>query len=132
MSLKSRNKPSDQFSMASMADIVFMLLIYFMLTSSVIIGIKVDLPQSSSQKPSEGKHAVTITKDLKFAWDQEIVPREEVPKLIEKILTDDNEDNDVITIRTDKQVTMEDVAFVMSPVAYYGGKIVFQTEKTFK
>ncbi|MEZ4825392.1 MAG: biopolymer transporter ExbD [Bacteroidia bacterium] len=73
MSIRSRNKVSAEFSSASISDIVFLLLIYFMLTSAFVeqVGIKVDLPTSSSDKPTEGKNFITVTDDGVFAWNQE-------------------------------------------------------------
>jgi biopolymer transport protein ExbD len=131
MRLERRMKPNVEVSTAPIADIVFLLLIYFMLTSSFVINnsLEVDLPQSSSNKPHKGGHTVTITKDLVYAWDQQTVEKEQVPAFIEEVLTNDDEDDNTITLRTDKAVTMEDVAYVMSAVAKDGGKIVILTRK---
>ncbi|MEM6264301.1 MAG: biopolymer transporter ExbD [Bacteroidota bacterium] len=131
MSIRSRNKPSVEFSSASIADIVFMLLIYFMLTSSFVVqsALEVDLPSSSSNKPSSGANTVTITADLVYAWNQQTVPKEEIPEFIEVALTEDEIDSKAVTLRTDKSVPMEEVAYVMSAVAEFGGKIVIMTEK---
>ena len=48
MALKRRTKVNESFSMASMTDVIFLLLIFFMVTSTVVIpnAIKVTLPQS--------------------------------------------------------------------------------------
>ena len=132
MSIRSRNKPSAEFSSASIADIVFLLLIYFMLTSAFVeqVGIKVELPTSSSDKPTEGKNFVTVTDEGAFAWNQEkLENKEELIPLIEEVMQDDNPDNDVITLRVDKQSIFEDAAFVMAVVAENEGKIVILTRK---
>lgn len=130
MSLRRRNKPIAEFSSASIADIVFLLLIYFMLTSTFVaqVGLKVDLPKSSSDKPSPAKHSVTITADGQYAWDQEIVEKDEVPRLIREAISASETDK-TITLRTDKLVTMEEAAFVISAVAEEGGTIVILTKK---
>ena len=131
MSLRRRNKPIAEFSSASIADIVFLLLIYFMLTSTFVaqVGLKVDLPKSSSDRPSPAKHSVTITADGQYAWDQEIVERQQIPNLIREAIGGEVEDK-VITLRTDKAVVMEDAAFVISAVAEQGGTIVILTKKS--
>lgn len=132
MSIRSRNKPSTEFSTSSIADIVFLLLIYFLLTSTFVtqVGLKVDLPTSSSDKPNSAKHSVTVTADGQYAWDQTILDnREQLPDLIREVLTDDIQENDVITLRTDKQVVMEEAAFVISAIAQYGGTVVILTKK---
>lgn len=132
MSIKSRNKPSTEFSASSIADIVFLLLIYFLLTSTFVaqVGLKVDLPNSTSDKPSDAKNSVTVTKDGVFAWNQQILEdKEDLGPLIEQVLTDDSQENDVITLRTDREVTMNETAFVMSIIAEFGGKVVILTRK---
>jgi biopolymer transport protein ExbD len=131
MSIQQRSKPSIDFSLASMADLVFLLLIFFILTLSVNqqLGLKVDLPQTSTQLQTEGKNTVTITKDLRFSWNAEEIQKEEIPALIQQVLTDENETNNVITLRTDREVQMQEAAFVMSHIAKFGGKVVIATEK---
>lgn len=128
---RSRNKPSVEFSSATISDIVFLLLIYFMLASSFVNyrSLNVDLPKSSSTAKEGGSHTVTITKDLIFAWDQKVVEKTQIPGFIQQVLTDDDPENNTINLKTDKTVTMEEVAFVMSAVAKDGGKIVILTKK---
>jgi len=54
--------------MASMTDMVFLLLIFFMITSTIVIpnAVKVDLPQSTQQSPSKPLARVTIDKHLNY------------------------------------------------------------------
>lgn len=132
MAIKRKYKPSVEFSSASIADIVFLLLIYFILTSSFVTqsSIKVELPTSTSDKPSPGKNFVTLSAEGVYAWnDLRLNSREELIPFIEGALTDATPDNDVITLRVDKRVTFEEAAFVMSLVAENEGKIVILTEK---
>lgn len=66
MGLKRRNRVSPNFSMASMTDVIFLLLIFFMITSTVVSpnAIKVLLPQAADfTKPLT---RVVIDKDLNF------------------------------------------------------------------
>lgn len=132
MAIRSRNKPSTEFSTSSLADIVFLLLIYFLLTSTFVtqVGLKVELPRSSADKPSDAKNSVTITADGLFAWNQSVLDnREDIEPLIQAVLTDEDPENDVITLRTDREVIMDQTAFVMSIIAKYGGKVVILTKK---
>lgn len=66
MSLKRRTKISPTFSMASMTDIIFLLLIFFMITSTMISpnAIKVLLPQGIKQTTAKTISRVVIDKDL--------------------------------------------------------------------
>ncbi|BDD04080.1 ExbD/TolR family protein [Aureibacter tunicatorum] len=69
MGLESKHKVDASFSMSSMTDIIFLLLIFFMLTSSFITpsGLPVSLPSAKKPKVAIQNVSVTITKDLKFA-----------------------------------------------------------------
>ena len=68
MALKRRNKISPEFSMASMTDVIFLLLIFFMITSTVVSpnAIKVLLPQGKQQTSAKPLTRVVIDKDLKL------------------------------------------------------------------
>lgn len=68
MNLKSKHKVQANFSMSSMTDIIFLLLIFFMLTASFITpsGLPVNLPSSQSSEIILQKITVTITKDLQY------------------------------------------------------------------
>lgn len=131
MSIQQRNKPSIDFSLASMSDMVFLLLIFFILTLSVNQqqGLKVELPQTSVLLQTDGKNTVTITKDLKYSWNGTEITKADIAGYIQQVLTDDNDKNNVITLRTDREVQMQEAAFVMSHIAQYGGKVVIATEK---
>jgi biopolymer transport protein ExbD len=80
MAIGSRNKVNAQFSMSSMTDIVFLLLIFFMVTSTQIApnGLQVTLPKSSSQMSERPTVSVSINSNLQFAVNTEIVPFEEL------------------------------------------------------
>lgn len=68
MALKRKSKISAEFSMASMTDMIFLLLIFFMLTSTVVVpnAIKVLLPQSAQQTSAKPLTRVTINADLQY------------------------------------------------------------------
>ena len=68
MGLKRRNRVSPNFSVASMTDVIFLLLIFFMITSTVVSpnAIKVLLPQGKQQTSAKPLTRVVIDKDLNF------------------------------------------------------------------
>ncbi len=68
MALQSKNKIDPSFSLSSMTDMVFLLLIFFMLTASFVTpsGLPVSLPSSKSSNIEIQKVSVTITKNLQF------------------------------------------------------------------
>jgi len=66
--------------MSSMTDIIFLLLIFFMLTSSFITpsGLPVNLPSSETSDIALQEVTVSVTKDLKFAVNDKVVNRDQV------------------------------------------------------
>ena len=68
MNLNSRNKVDPAFSMSSMTDIIFLLLIFFMLTASFVTpsGLPVNLPSSRASTIVMQKVSVTVTDDLRY------------------------------------------------------------------
>ena len=138
MALKRRNKPSVEFSFASAADIVFLLLIYFLLTSNFVTNssLAIQLPTSASDKPSPEGNYVTVSSDGLFSWKESgqservLEDRDLLEGLIKAAFeSDDDPQNNVVVLRIDKRVIFEDVAFVMDKVAKNQGQMVFMTEK---
>ena len=68
MALKRKTKTNPNFSMASMTDIIFLLLIFFMVTSTVVVpnAIKVNLPQAQKQTAAKPLTRVTIDTNLNY------------------------------------------------------------------
>jgi len=68
MALKQQNRIDASFSMSSMTDIIFLLLLFFMITSTVVNpnAIKILLPESKQQTSAKPLTRVTIDKDLNY------------------------------------------------------------------
>ena len=135
MNLRSSHRPSTEFSLASISDIVFLLLIFFMIPSSFVQpGVKVDLPQGASQRPSQGVNTVTVTQDGKYFWNSRPMEKDQLAEAIkvaiETATKKDDKNGRVVTLRTDKQTIMQDAAFVIGEVARNGGAVVIVTRKT--
>lgn len=115
MELKRRNRVSAEFSMASMTDIIFLLLIFFMITSSAISqsAIEVKLPQSEASDPNiQDPTAVTITKDGQYFVNDKEIPKEDLEQYLVNTLK--GEQNPTFTIRADEDTKHKDVVFAMS------------------
>lgn len=106
MGLQSKHKVDAAFSMSSMTDIIFLLLIFFMLTSSFITpsGLPVNLPSSESSDIVMQEITVTVTKDLKFSVNDKIIPREQVKSELTSLLQ--NKKGQVV-LHIDKEVPVE-------------------------
>jgi len=68
MAIRRKRKINADFSMASMTDMIFLLLIFFMITSTFVTpnAIKVNLPQSAQQAESKPLARVTIDENLNY------------------------------------------------------------------
>ena len=66
--IKRRTKTIGSFSMSSMTDIIFLLLIFFMLTSTIVVpnAIKVNLPQGKERAHTQPMARITIKADLTY------------------------------------------------------------------
>ncbi len=111
MGLSSKFKVEPNFSMSSMTDIVFLLLIFFMLTSNFITpsGLQVDLPSSESTVVEMQQVSVTITKDLTFYVNNKEVSKAGLKTELRSALTGKK---GVVAIHVDKTVPTEELIFV--------------------
>jgi biopolymer transport protein ExbD len=68
MALKQRFNIESNFSMASMTDVIFLLLIFFMITSTIVVpnAIQVLLPRSQQQAQAKPITRVTIDSELNY------------------------------------------------------------------
>ena len=84
MKLKRHSKVESTFQMSSMTDIVFLLLVFFMVTSTLVSpnALKLLLPRSNSQTAAKPITTVSITSDLQFYVADRSVPVEEVVKVM--------------------------------------------------
>jgi biopolymer transport protein ExbD len=132
MSLSSRNKVSVQFSMSGMTDIVFLLLIFFMLTSTLVVpnALKLLLPQSNNQTSANPVTSVSITKDIKFYLEKTEIPFANLEKELQRNLRayrlKYNEDP-TISLYADKSVPLEHVVKVMNIARRNNYKLILAT-----
>lgn len=118
MAIKTRNKVSLEFSMASMSDLVFLLLIFFMLTSTLVSpnAIKLLLPSSSSK--TIAKQSVTVYIDDQYNY---YIKNEnnkiEISGLQDAIYNElMNETEGTVVLRVDKTVPVQYVVNVIDAV----------------
>ncbi len=106
MGLQAKNKVDPAFSMSSMTDIIFLLLIFFMLTSSFITpsGLPVNLPSSETSDIVMQEVSVTITKDFKYSVNDKIVARENIKAELTDLLADKKGQ---VVLHIDKEVPVE-------------------------
>ncbi len=96
--MKRRNKVSAEFSMSSLTDIIFLLLIFFMLTSS-LVQISVDLPESDSKTIAPTDFTVMMTVDGSTTYNGKTIKLREIKSRIKEDSADmDNVKNATIAI----------------------------------
>jgi biopolymer transport protein ExbD len=106
MGLQSKNKVDPAFSMSSMTDIIFLLLIFFMLTSSFITpsGLPVNLPSSETSDIILQEVSVTVTKDLKYSVNDRVVGRDQIKSELTSLLQGKKGQ---VVLHIDKEVPVE-------------------------
>lgn len=116
---KRRTKVSPTFNMASMTDIIFLLLIFFMITSTMVSpnAIKVLLPQGKKQTTVKATARVVIDKDLNLYAatgndQEEPVTLEELPKVLNTQVNDSTEL--FVSLYADEAVPYRNIVEILS------------------
>ena len=117
MSLRSRNKVSANFSMSSMTDIVFLLLIFFMLTSTLVSpnALKLLLPNSKARTLEKQTLSVSITPEVDYYIGDKQVAIENLEQELKLELA--GQEEPAIVLHADKTVDIEYAVKVMD-IAY--------------
>ncbi len=113
MRLRGRNKVTPEFNMSSMTDIVFLLLIFFRIASTLVSAEAIDLllPKSSSKTTQTKNISVSVDKDVNYYIDMKKVGKDNLEaELLAKL---GPKENPTITIRSDQDVEMKHVVFIM-------------------
>ncbi len=120
MKINRRNKANPDFSLAAMTDVMVLLLIFFMVTSSVAnqSAIEVNLPKgvnttTSNQAPLN----VSIKPDGSYFVDDVLTKKEDLENVINNQLKASNAQS--FTIRADQDCLHKDVVFVMEIAEKY-------------
>tara|TARA_Y100000589_G_scaffold329074_1_gene374710 strand:- start:2222 stop:2563 length:342 start_codon:yes stop_codon:yes gene_type:complete len=110
-----------------MTDIVFLLLVFFMLTSTLISpnALKLLLPKSSSKTISKQTVSVSITKDLEFYINKKKVPFEALET--ELLSAVQGEEEPGVILHAEKTVPIEEVVKVMDIASRHKMKMVLAT-----
>ncbi len=113
MNLRGRNKVSPEFSMSSMTDIVFLLLVFFLLTSPAITPDALDLilPKAKGKTSNKQNLSVSITKDLDYYVNKERVSERGIESYITSQLQGVEEPT--IILRAEEGVPIENAVKVM-------------------
>lgn len=123
-------KPLAMFTQSSLTDIVLLLLIFFLLTSSFVtnLGIKVNVPRAESGAPtSEQFITVTVTKEGEFYVDGTLVAPVELSSSVSEIFRSTGKNT--VVLRADKDATVEEAVRVMNIAKALNLKLLMATER---
>jgi biopolymer transport protein ExbD len=128
MAIQSRNKVEVSFNMSSMTDIVFLLLIFFIILSTLVspYGAKVDLPTGKARTTEHPKISVAIKSDLTYNLDGQDVGKEELRSLLKQRKTE--VEKPVIELRVDQTVPTGETVSFLSIAKENGFSIVIATK----
>jgi biopolymer transport protein ExbD len=135
MSIFARRKARYQIQMpmTSLIDIVFLLLIYFLLTTNFMVdeGIKIKLPQANASAP-QTEEVITVLVDAQgraFIGDEELSLARLFDRLKEKIGARPDE---LVVVRADRTVILNQAVRIMDIAKAAGaGRLCLATEKDF-
>jgi biopolymer transport protein ExbD len=128
MAISSRNKISVNFSSVGMTDVVFNLLIFFMLTSTLVhpTALKLLLPKGTSQTSAKPQTTISITADQKLYIEQQPVATiDELEALLKQKLG--NSPETYISLHADKTVPFESVVEVLDIAQKNNYKLIIAT-----
>ncbi|MBQ4292192.1 MAG: biopolymer transporter ExbD [Muribaculaceae bacterium] len=134
MALKRPNEVMSMYSMASMTDVIFLLLIFFMVTSTFVFptALEINLPQSSKQTALKPTTRVYIDRDqqLYLAFDSEEPQPVDTENLLNALTTRhgaEGSEEDFIAIHADEEVPYGKIVEVLDIGARNNLKMVLAT-----
>jgi biopolymer transport protein ExbD len=125
--MRTRNKVEVNYSVASMTDIIFLLLLFFMLTSTLVSpnALRLLLPKSNSQTTSKPITTVSITKDFVFYVETTRVDVTQLEALLQHKIGQTKDPT--IAIHSDKSVPIEYIVDVMNIARRNNYKVILAT-----
>ena len=127
MAISNRNKISVNFSSVGMTDVVFNLLIFFMLTSTLVhpTALKLLLPKGSAQTSAKPQTTVSITADQRYYVEQQPVTLQELETVLKEKLG--NNPDTYISLHADKTVPFDAVVQVLNIAQANNYKLIIAT-----
>lgn len=124
MSLRSKSKVSAEFNMSSMTDIIFLLLIFFVITSTVVREpvMKILLPKGVKKNIVKQVVKLYVDKDLNYAIDEKVVSLDRLPSELEAVLS--NNPDATVSVHADKEIAYENVMNLVLMADKLNAKVV--------
>lgn len=127
MKISTKNKIDPSFSMASMTDIVFLLLIFLLITASYSPkALPVDLPLSTNEKTESAQVNVTVTAQLVYYVEGKQVPFNRLHNVLEDLLVKTS--SKVVVLHMDKRLSIADMVKIADIANRLGAAVSLATE----
>ena len=128
MELKSRNKIDPSFSMSSMTDIVFLLLIFFLLTSTLVPSnvLELKLPKANGENVQQEQIMVSINNDGQFFIGEKAIPKEQLEMELNQAL--EGMESGAFVLQAEENTYTKDIVYVMDVANKNQYKMVLATE----
>lgn len=123
MKFKTEKKLLTEFNFVSMTDMVMLLLIFFLLSSSYVVqpGIKVRLPKSdTSESSSEPPVTITLTRAGAYYLNEDRVSLTALPALLQQKMVKNPQQ--LIILKADRDVTIQQLISIMDIAKQVGGE----------
>ena len=128
MAIQRNSKINPNFNMSSMTDIFFLLLLFFMISSTLINpnALRLLLPKSTNQTSDKPVTVVGIDKNRNFYLNQRLTPFSMLERLLVEELRETEEP--CISLQADKSVPLEEVVKVMNIAKDHNYRLILATE----
>ena len=128
MAIKRKSKINPNFNMSSMTDIFFLLLLFFMISSTLINpnALKLLLPKSTNQTSDKPVTVVSIDKNYTFYLNEKVIPF----SMLERRLVEELREleDPCISLQADKSVSLEQIVKVMNIAKDHNYRLILSTE----
>lgn len=128
MDIRGRNKINPDFSMSSMTDIVFLLLIFFMLTSTMVSTnvLNLQLPKANGSPANDKQLIVSINNQGQYFIDKAPINKEQLESKLKSIFKEDQEP--AFILQAEEKAYTKDIVYVMDVANRNHYKMVLATE----
>lgn len=127
MAIKRNSKIESSFSMASMTDIVFLLLIFMLIATTMINpnALRLTLPRSDSAVKDRPLVTLSVTPDMRYFLNGEQVEFEAIESSLRAMLG--GEESPVMSLHSDETVPIGEVVRLMNIAQRNGYKLILAT-----
>ncbi|HMS30538.1 MAG: biopolymer transporter ExbD [Saprospiraceae bacterium] len=131
MNIRGRKKEGAELSVESLNDIMFFLLLFFLIVSTLANPnvIKLMLPSSKqSEQTSKKPISISVTKDKRYYIEKEEIPFDQLESKLQQYLA--RESDLTVVLRLDQGLMVQDMVDVLQIGVNLKVKMVLATERT--